>query len=222
MNYNTSREKLVIKEYGRNIQSLIQYATTVEDREQRSQLAEFIVEMMSQLNPQMRNVDDFKRKLWDHLYLISDFKLEVDSPFPMPEPGSAILPAHVDRMEYPRDKIKYKHYGKNVETMINRASEMEDPEMQKDFVEVIANYMKMVYNTWNRDNINDEIIKNDLESLSNGKLSVPDDSNLDTLRNSNRKKTRPVTSAKSKYSSNRRGSNRGGDRDNNKRRNYKN
>ena len=209
MNYNTSREKLVIREYGRNIQSLIRYAITVEDRNKRNKLAEHIIEMMSQLNPQMRSIDEYKRKLWDHLFLISDFKLDVDAPYPMPSPEE-MEHTQVMRMEYPRDEIRFKHYGKNVETMVEKALEMEDKEKQQDFAEVIANYMKMVYNIWNSDNINDEIIKNDLDTLSKGKLSLKDSSNLDTLRHSNRKKR---TNTKSNYrDNNKRDNKRGGGR----------
>lgn len=192
MEYNSSREKLVIREYGRNIQSLIRFTAKVEDRDKRNWLAHQIIEMMSQLNPQMKNIDEYRQKLWDHLYVIADFDIDIDSPFPKPSPEVALPTNDNTRMPYPRDDVKFKHYGKNVEIMIEKAMNMEDEDKQKEFGEIIGNYMKMVSQNWNRDNINDDIIKTDIETMSNGKLSLAKDSNLDALRHSNKRKKRPT------------------------------
>lgn len=193
MEYNTAREKLVISEYGRHVQSLIRYAVTVDDEVKRNKIAKYIVELMSQMNPQMKTIEEFKRKLWDHLFVISDFKLEVESPYPIPTEeevqNKAITP-----LPYPKQEIEFKHYGKNVEVMIDRAKNMDHKEKQKAFATVIGNYMKMVYNNWNRDNINDEVIKNDMRMLSKGDLSLEEDTNLDALTQSNKRKKRPQKS----------------------------
>ena len=194
MDYNTSKEKLIIPEYGRNVQSLIRFANEVEDREFRNKIARYTVELMAQItNPAMRNVDEFKRKLWDHLFIISDFKLDVDSPFPMPTPESVAVKGKSIPMPYPKKQIKYRHYGNSVETMIRKALEMEDPEKQRAFAVVIGNYMKLVYQNWNRENITDDVIMSDFEMISGGKLTLEEEMNLDSLSRSNkRNKPRPT------------------------------
>lgn len=192
MDYNTSRDKLVIREYGRNIQSLIDYAVAIEDDEKRNEVSLYIIELMGQMNPHLRNVEEFKRKLWDHLFVISKFKLDVKSPYPIPTKEEIDNIFKHDKLPYPKKKIQFKHYGKNVENMVKKAVEMEDPEMKKAYSEVIGNYMKLVYNNWNRENITDEVIKNDFNSLSNGELKIDEETSLDTLTKSNRKKKRPT------------------------------
>lgn len=186
-----------MREYGRNVQSLVDYACTVEDRKERQKIAEFIIEVMTQINPGLKTFEEYKQKLWDHLYYMSDWKLDVDTPYEMPDPETYEKRYQSKKMTYPRQRIKYRHYGKNVESMVKKAIEMEDPEKQKAFAEVIGNYMKMVYNTWNRDNITDEVIMNDFEMLSDGELSLEEEANLDSLRRSNR--TRPSSSHKSQH-----------------------
>lgn len=204
MEYNSAREKLIISEYGRHVQSLIKYAVTVEDDVKRNKVAKYIIELMCQMNPHLKTIEEFRRKLWDHLFLISDFKLDVESPYPIPT-KEQILNKHIAPLPYPKQKIEFKHYGKNVEVMIDRARKTEDKEKQKAFAEVIGNYMKMVYNNWNSDNINDEVIKNDMRMLSKGELKIGDNINLDALTRSNRNKKRPQKSGsnydkKSKWS----------------------
>jgi len=191
MEYNSQREKLAIREYGRNIQQLVNYASGIEEKEKRQQVAEYIIQLMGHLSPHLRNVDDFRHKLWDHLFLISDFKLEVDSPFARPKSEEQVIPKHLDQFPYPKGKVRFKHYGKNVETMISKAGSMTDEEKQGEFAEVIGNYMKMVYKNWNRETVNDEQIRSDLALLSENKLNLRADSNLDSLASSNREKRRP-------------------------------
>lgn len=178
-----------MREYGRNVQSLVDYACTVEDPKERQQIAEFIIEVMTQVNPQLKSFEEYRQKLWDHLFYMSDWKLDVESPYEKPDPDTYEKRYQSMNMAYPRQRIKYRHYGKNVESMVKKAISMEDPEKQKAFAEVIGNYMKMVYNTWNRDNITDEVIKNDFQMLSEGELSLEDEANLDSLRRSNRSRS---------------------------------
>jgi hypothetical protein len=176
MEYNTSLQKMVIPEYGRNIQKMIQFAMTVEDREERNRVARAIINVMGQLNPHLRDVTDFKHKLWDHLFIISDFQLDVDSPYPIPERG--ILETKPERVPYPTGDIRYRHYGKTVERLIGKGKEMEDQAMKDAFSEVLANLMKRSYLAWNRDSVNDEVILQHLEELSKGNLKLLDKSKL--------------------------------------------
>src|SRR5437867_1250113 len=147
MEYNTQRNPLVIPEYGRNIQKMIEHAITLEDREERNRAARAIVAVMGYLNPQLQSVTDFKHKLWDHLFIISDFKLDVDSPYPVPSRDT--FQAKPQRIPYPTNEIKYKYYGKTMTNLIMKISEMEEGEKKDQLTQNIANFMKMSYLTWN-------------------------------------------------------------------------
>lgn len=195
MEYNTERNKLKLKEYGRHVQRMIEYTATIEDKEKRQEMAEAIVDMMGHLNPQYKNVDEFKHKLWDHLHIVSDWTLEVEAPYPVPQ--KEVLEAKPKHIGYPKHKIKYKHYGQNVQTMIDKAVAMEDKEKQQAFAETIGNYMKLVYKNWNQDSVNDEMIIGDIKTMSDGKLVLTEDTNLDTLTRSTRTRTRPTSSSRS-------------------------
>lgn len=187
MDYNTTKEKLVIPEYGRNVQSLIRFAVKIEDREQRNKVANYIIDLMAQItNPAMRGVDEFKQKLWDHLIIISEFKLDVDGPYPPPTEESVAIKGKSIKLPYPNKRIKYRHYGNSVEQMINKAVEMEDKEKQEAYAEVIGNYMKLVYQNWNRENITDEVIMSDFKRISEGKLTLDKETDLDSLAKSTR------------------------------------
>ncbi len=192
-NYNSQKDHLMIREYGRNIQNLIKHAISIEDREERNAFARAIINLMAQLNPGFSNIEEYKRKLWDHIYYISEGKLDVDYPYGTPEFTVTKTMKSGKPMKYPTNDVKFRHYGKNVETMIRKAIEMEDPDKRKAFTEVIGNYMKLVYNNWNRENVTDEMIVNDIRFLSGGELSLGTDSNLDALRQSNRKKKKPIS-----------------------------
>lgn len=176
MEYNTSRSKMSISEYGRNIQKMIEYTATIEDKEKRNRLAKAIINVMGQLNPHLRDVNDFKHKLWDHLFIMSDFKLEVDSPYPIP--SRDILEVKPEKLSYPHKNIKYKHYGKNIELMIVKAIEMEESDEKNILIKMIANQMKKSYIAWNKESVTDETIFEHLEKLSNGKLKINEDFNL--------------------------------------------
>ena len=176
LEYNSSRNKLVISEYGRHIQKLVEHALTLKDKEKRQKMANGIIDIMGELNPQLRDVADFKHKLWDHLFVISNFELDVDSPYEKP-----IIEKLFEKPEplaYPNSKIKYNHYGKVIELMIDEAIKMEDQELKSKLIIAIANQMKKSYVNWNLDTVEDEIILNQLTKLSKGKLSVPEGTEL--------------------------------------------
>ena len=176
LEYNSSRNKLVISEYGRHIQKLVEHALTLKDKEERQKMANGIIDIMGELNPQLRDVAEFKHKLWDHLFVISNFELDVDSPYEKP-----IIEKLFEKPEplaYPNSKIKYNHYGKVIELMIDEAIKMEDQELKSKLVIAIANQMKKSYVNWNLDTVEDEIILNQLTKLSKGKLSVPEGTEL--------------------------------------------
>lgn len=168
MEYNSERPQLVISEYGRNIQKMIEFACTLEDREERNRAAQQIISVMGQLHPHLRDVTEFNHKLWDHLFIISNFNLDVDSPFPKPEIEK--LREKPKRLRYPDRDIKYKHYGKTIERLIEKAKEFEEGEMKDALIQNIANLMKKTYLAWNRDSVNDQVIFDHLRDLSDGKL----------------------------------------------------
>ena len=177
MEYNTSREKLLIPEYGRNVQQMVKYAIGIEDRERRTRLAHLIVNVMAQLHPTNKDIADYKQKLWDHLFIISDFKLDVDSPYP--KPSKEVLDSSPDKLKYHSNGIRYRHYGKNIEFIIDHLAGMEDGQLKHEMTKILANHLKKTYLTWNRDSVNDEVIKKHLIELSDGRLDVPDDFSFD-------------------------------------------
>ncbi|MBK7182202.1 MAG: DUF4290 domain-containing protein [Bacteroidetes bacterium] len=176
MEYNTSLPKMIIPEYGRNIQKMIDFAITVADKEERNKVARAIIDVMGQLNPHLRDVTDFKHKLWDHLFIISEFKLDVDSPYPRPTPET--FQTKPELLKYPSNDIRYKHYGKTVERIIEKAKEYPEGDERNALVEQIANLMKRSYLNWNRDSVNDEVILKQLGELSKGQLKLADNSSL--------------------------------------------
>ena len=176
IDYNTALPHLVLPEYGRNIQRMVNHAITIEDREERNKVAQAIIVVMGQLNPQLRDVTDFKHKLWDHLFIISEFKLDVDSPYPKPTPES--FNTKPERVNYPSGSIRYKPYGKIAEEIIAQAQTVAEGEAKDYLIELVANLLKRSYLTWNRDAVNDEVILNHLAELSNGNLVLKDLSRL--------------------------------------------
>jgi len=165
-----------ISEYGRNIQKMIEYTMTVDDREKRNKLARATINIMGQLNPHLRDVTDFKHKLWDHLFIMSDFKLDVDSPYP--KPSAEILTRKPEKLKYNNNDIKFKHYGRNLERMIAKAIEFPEGEEKSALIKLIANHMKKSYLTWNRESVNDNEIAEHLSILSDGKLKLDKDVRL--------------------------------------------
>lgn len=193
MEYNSTRKKLVIPEYGRNIQKLINQTAEIEDRKKRTQMAYLIVHIMSSMNPQVRDSADYKRKLWDHMFIISDFKLDVDSPYPKPSPD--VLTERPKRLDYGSSTIKFRHYGKNVEKIIEKAKEYQEGEEKDALVQIIANHLKKSYLAWNRDSVNDQLIEEHLNVLSDGELELKEKQELvstsELLAKNRRKKYNP-------------------------------
>ncbi|HET7818927.1 MAG TPA: DUF4290 domain-containing protein [Bacteroidia bacterium] len=176
MTYNTELPQVMIPEYGRNIQKLIEYACAIKDKEERNKIANGIISIMGRLNPMLRDLTDFRHKLWDHLFIISNFKLDVDSPYAKPSKES--LTTKPEKVKYPSGKIRFKHYGKGIERLIEKASEMKAGEEKTAFTEAIANLMKKSYLVWNRNTVDDNVIFQELELLSGGKLKVSDNFRL--------------------------------------------
>lgn len=176
MEYNTERSQMAIPEYGRNVQRMIEYAISVKDRDERNRVARAIISVMGQLNPHLRDVTDFKHKLWDHLFIIADFKLDVDSPYPIP--NAATFKTKPDKVNYPDNKIKYRHYGRILEKIIQKAVEFEEGDEKKVLTEMIANSMKKSYLLWNRDTVTDDVIIQQLKELSKGQLQLDPDAKL--------------------------------------------
>ncbi len=168
MEYNTARSYLSMKEYGRHIQKMVEYLMSIEDREKRQQQANVVIELMGFLNPHLKNVEDFRHKLWDHLFFISDFKLDVDSPYPLPQKET--YKAKPDPIGYPKRYPRYSHLGKNLETVIDKALKEEDQEKKAGFAHAIAYYMKLAYSNWHKELVHDDAIRSELDSITGGEL----------------------------------------------------
>jgi hypothetical protein len=172
LSYNTERAQLHIQEYGRNVQNMINYAKKIESREERNLAARAIIDVMGQLNPHLRDVEDYTHKLWTHMYIMSNFEIDVDSPYEIPEPES--LSERPKIMNYPRNKSKYGHFGFYAEKMIEEASENEDVEEQEYLTELLANLLKKNYLTFHTQNVENSAITSHLKELSGGKLKLTD------------------------------------------------
>src|SRR5215469_6608585 len=177
--YNSTRSKLLLSEYGRNVQNMVKYIITLPTKEERNRYAQVVIDLMGFLNPHLRDVADFKHKLWDHLHIISDFKIDVDSPYP--KPSMEAIHMKPEPLKYPHQRIRAKHYGKTIELMIEKAKTIEEPERKQHMVQAIANFMKMAYVQWNKDSVADEIILADLRHMSNGELKLEDNVNLNKV-----------------------------------------
>ncbi|WP_293783001.1 DUF4290 domain-containing protein [uncultured Pedobacter sp.] len=174
--YNTTRSHLILSEYGRNVQNMVKYICELPTIEERNKYAQAVIDLMGFLQPHLRDVADFKHKLWDHLHIISGYQIDVDSPYPKPLIENAYIKP--EPLAYPQQRITYKHYGKTVENLIEKAMREENPEIKKAMVQSIANFMKMAYVTWNKDNVSDDTIIKDLKYLSGGLLSLDEGVNL--------------------------------------------
>jgi len=174
LEYNAERSHLIIPEYGRHLQKLIEQAIAIEDVEVRNKAAKYIIQVMGSLNPHLRDVLDFQHKLWDQLFIMSDFRLEVDSPYPIP--SREVLQLKPDVLNYPQNYPKYRYYGNNIKYMIDVANKWEDGDMKNALVKVIANHMKKSYLSWNKDTVKDDVIYEHLYELSDGKINMLDSS----------------------------------------------
>jgi Domain of unknown function (DUF4290) len=192
--YNTSREHIILKEYGRNVQKLVNYIRTVPDKEKRTQLAITLIELIKQLAPVAKEAQENPQRMWDDLYIMADFNLDVDNPFTTPD--RTILFKKPRKMEYPQNDVRFRHYGKNIEKLVKEAIKKEDPKELEEAAIYLGKLMKTFYSAWNKETLDDSVIVKDLAILSQGKLIL----NLDRVREENlfeklyreqRKPTRP-------------------------------
>jgi len=193
LEYNSEREHLIIPEYGRHIQKLVNHCINLEDIEERNTMAKAIVQVMGNMQPHLRDVPDFQHKLWDQLFIMSDYRLEVETPYPKPE--REVLQAKPEGLPYPKSASKYRFYGNNIQIMIDTALSWEEGEMKDALVFTIANHMKKCYLNWNKDTVDDEAIFSHLAELSGGKLAVKDNEKLSESKDLLRKKTNKSSSS---------------------------
>ncbi len=217
MNYNTERERMMLREYGRHVQRIVVKCQNTADRELRNQMAKDIIELMIQLNPQIKSIEDYRIKLWDHLFFIADFNLDVESPYPIPT--RAEVEKKPEPLPYPKGTIKHKHYGKNIEALVNKAIEEKDLEKRQAFAQNIGNCMKLVYQNWTRENNNDDNIKNDLRILSNGMLQLGSEDNISELTKGNKYRSGDALPRNNGYKTNTNNNNKFKKKYNNKNRN---
>ena len=195
LQYNTHRTQLIIPEYGRHVQIMVNQLMMTQNREDRNKMARAIIGIMGNMNPHLRDVPDFQHKLWDQLFIMSKFNLDVDSPYPQPQ--KEIFEQKPDKLNYPQNHPKYRFYGNNIKKMIDVAVKWEDGEMKSKLVYVIANHMKKCFLNWNKDTVEDSVIYEHLFELSDAKIKL--DKNSEPLseskdlisNNNNRKFSRP-------------------------------
>jgi hypothetical protein len=186
--YNTSRKHLVLPEYGRNIQKMVDYIKSVEDRTERNRLAHAIVAIMGNLNPHLRDINDFKHKLWDHLAIISHFELDIDYPYEIPKREMFQQPPRI--VEYGTHSIVFRHYGKSIELMIEAACELPEGPDRDRLTNTIANHMKKSYLIWNRETVSDDVILGDLKRISKDRLNLESVKLYEAREIMNKKKSR--------------------------------
>ncbi len=173
MDYNTSKQKLALPEYGRNIQQMVNYITTLPDKDERNRLAHGIIKLMGNVNPHLRDVNDFKHKLWEHLALISNYELDIDYPYPIERIEN--IDARPDKIPYKKStEIGHMYYGRVLESMIQAAIDYPEGEDKDYLIETLCNQMKKSFLNWNKESVNDDLIFNDLKRLSNNKLQIPE------------------------------------------------
>ncbi len=205
LEYNSETTLLRIPEYGRHVQNLIYYCKTIEDDEKRQTFAEQVVNLMHQMNPHNKNVQEYRNRLWKHFFYIAEYEIDVKAPegLVIEEPKERKKP---EAVEYPRHESKFRHYGHNVKSLIDKAIAMEDGPIKEGFVDTIAGFMKMAYKNWNREHyVSDEIVLEDLKAMSNGQLEVSENASLDTLARAVRTKRRSNDNRSNRGKSNNRG-----------------
>ena len=173
MKYNTAEKKLALPEYGRNIQNMVDYCVTIEDREERKHCANTIINIMGNMFPHLRDVNDFKHILWDHLAIMSDFKLDIDYPYEIIKKED--LNTRPSSLPYSNSRIRYRHYGKTLEKMIQKATEFEPGTEKEILVKLLATQMKKSFLSWNKESVEDSKIFKDLEELSEGRIILSEE-----------------------------------------------
>jgi hypothetical protein len=191
--YNSQRPHIILKEYGRNVQKLVEYIRTIADKDKRTDLSYTLIELIKQLTPSIKEQGEDPQRMWDDLYIIADFNLDVNSPFPIPE--REILFKKPMKMAYPQSDVRFKHYGKNIEKLVKEALKKEDPQEREDAIIYLGKLMKTFYGNWNKETLDDSVILKDIQAMSGGALNMT----IDKVREDNlfeklykeRKKTRP-------------------------------
>ncbi len=168
--YNTERPHLILKEYGRNVQKLVEYIRTVPDKNKRTELAYTLIELIKQLTPTIKDQPEDPQRVWDDLYIIADFNLDINSPYPVPERD--ILFKKPDRVDYPQSQVRFKHYGKNIEKLVIEALKKEDPQERQDAIIYLGKLMKTFYGNWNKETLDDSVILKDIQEMSGGALDM--------------------------------------------------
>lgn len=176
MEYNTKRDGLIIPEYGRHVQKMVKHAVSIKDDQERQKCVNAIISFMGQLNPHLRDIPDYKHKLWDHLFIMSKFKLEIESPFE--KPSKEKLSEKPKPLSYPKNKIKYSYYGNQIQSMIHAAISLTNEKEKMIMSGMIANHMKKCYLTWSKSSVDDATILKHLQELSEGKLKLDKDFQL--------------------------------------------
>ncbi len=179
MDYNTQRDKLILPEYGRHVQNMIEQVKKIEDKTKRSEQMRAVVQVMGILNPQIRELNDYRHKLWDHAQVIGGFDLDIDAPYPAPTPQQ--FEARPDVIALPGKPVKAACYGRNIENIIELVAGLEDGEVKKEVIRNLALYMRQQYLIWNKDNVSEETIFADMERLSDGRIKVPEDVHLGAI-----------------------------------------
>lgn len=181
MEYNTERKKLNFPEYGRHIQNMVNYLKTIENKEERTKEAHSVIEVMANMTPQIKDAEDYKNKLWDHLFIIADFDIDIDSPYEIPKIEE--FNNKPNKIEYLSGKLKFRHYGKILEEMIGRVNDYEDGEEKDALINVILNQMKKSYLLWNKNTVKDETIIKDFTIISNSSIKMPENIELQEFKN---------------------------------------
>ena len=177
--YNTQKRRLQLPEYGRNVQKMIEYVKSIPDRGERNRQARAVIAVMETINPQVHLQDDYEHKLWDHMYIISGFDLDVDSPYPAPKPEELFTPPVEIKIR--KTPVRFAHYGRNIENIINLIADKEDGDVKTAMIRSIALYMRQQYLIWNKDSVNDETIFGDIVKLSGGRITIPEGLHLSRI-----------------------------------------
>lgn len=168
--YNTERPHLILKEYGRNVQKLVEYIRTISDKDKRTELAYTLIELIKQLTPTIGDQPENPQRVWDDLYIIADFNLDINSPYPVP--AREILYKKPDKVEYPQSQVRFKHYGKNIEKLVIEALKKDDPQERQDAIIYLGKLMKTFYGNWNKETLDDSVILRDIQAMSGGALDM--------------------------------------------------
>jgi len=189
MEYNTQKKKLILPEYGRNIQKMVDHLSEIEDKEERAKTAQVVIDVMGNLYPHLRDVPDFRHKLWDHLAIMSNFSLDIETPYPLPSIDDFY--EKPEKLPYKNNNIKFRHFGITVEKLIAKLRDITDSDERRALIVLIANHMKKAYITWNRDGVEDEQILKNIEEIYGEKIDFPEDlelsSSKELLQNKNSK-----------------------------------